>query len=150
MRFQLNKPEQPQLPDEDKWADEKSCHDCGAMPGEMHTYGCDVERCPDCGHQLISCSCQHVGTKADVDIIHGFNHHPFAHGGKYPRVVWTGLWPGKAECQEFNWYARRNPTGPGYVPCDIDDQGAMEDYNRLYTDDRCRWDPKKGRYVLDE
>lgn len=34
-----------------------NCHDCGAPPGGLHHLGCDMERCPACGHQLISCGC---------------------------------------------------------------------------------------------
>ena len=31
------------------------CHDCGIVNGQTHHYGCDMERCPVCGGQLISC-----------------------------------------------------------------------------------------------
>lgn len=33
------------------------CHDCRAKHGKYHHTGCDVERCPRCGRQLISCGC---------------------------------------------------------------------------------------------
>lgn len=33
------------------------CHDCNVAPGQFHHLGCDMERCPICGEQLISCGC---------------------------------------------------------------------------------------------
>ena len=39
--------------------EKSSCHDCGAKEGELHDYGCDMERCPFCGRQLIGCSCSY-------------------------------------------------------------------------------------------
>ena len=38
------------------WRDER-CHDCGAKRGQYHHANCDVEQCPVCGGQLISCGC---------------------------------------------------------------------------------------------
>ncbi len=35
----------------------KHCGDCGVSEGQLHEYGCDMERCPFCGRQLISCNC---------------------------------------------------------------------------------------------
>ena len=29
------------------------CHDCNARQGEYHHPGCDMEKCPKCGGQLI-------------------------------------------------------------------------------------------------
>ena len=36
------------------------CHDCGALMGHYHHWGCDCERCPTCGLQLIGCDCEDV------------------------------------------------------------------------------------------
>ena len=33
------------------------CHDCGIKHGNYHHPNCDVEQCPRCGGQLISCGC---------------------------------------------------------------------------------------------
>jgi hypothetical protein len=38
----------------------KFCHDCGCPDGGFHHPGCDAERCPMCGGQLISCGCKIV------------------------------------------------------------------------------------------
>lgn len=36
---------------------EITCRDCGAKEGQLHQLGCDMEKCPFCGNQLISCDC---------------------------------------------------------------------------------------------
>jgi ferredoxin len=35
----------------------QTCHDCNCKEGEIHMPGCDMEVCPFCGGQLISCDC---------------------------------------------------------------------------------------------
>lgn len=36
------------------------CHDCNVAVGGYHHPGCDMEECPRCGGQLISCGCLDV------------------------------------------------------------------------------------------
>ncbi len=45
--------------DEDWVGDEENptCGDCGVHVGEKHLDMCDIERCPTCGLQFISCDC---------------------------------------------------------------------------------------------
>jgi hypothetical protein len=70
--------------------DQGPCPNCGVNPGQLHRLGCDVEQCPDCGMQLLSCPHFLFGTvKSPPDV---------------QRMPWTGTWPGEQECREFDWY----------------------------------------------
>lgn len=35
-----------------------ACHDCAVEKGQLHVPGCDVEECPRCCGQAISCPCE--------------------------------------------------------------------------------------------
>lgn len=37
---------------------DRRCGDCGAKARGFHHLGCDLERCPRCGWQLLSCGCR--------------------------------------------------------------------------------------------
>jgi hypothetical protein len=102
----------------------KNCPDCGVAPGELHTGGCDVERCPECGLQAFSCDHDAVLAEAPR------------------RMPWTGEYPGAAQCRELGWYARPI-QGQGWVPCSADDEGAFEDINRLISG---HWNAKTQRW----
>lgn len=101
------------------------CHDCDAAPGEYHQLGCDVEQCPYCGFQLISCDCRR---KPPLD----------------DRLLWTGIWPGAVECREFGWFAKLIP-GRGWVSCSPAEPGATEDLNRLHVE--AVWDRSEKRFI---
>ena len=42
------------------------CTDCNALCGHYHHWGCDAERCPACGRQLISCDCEDVYAEGEI------------------------------------------------------------------------------------
>jgi hypothetical protein len=104
---------------------QSNCPDCGVKPGELHRLGCDVERCPDCGGQYLMC----IG-----------HDEP-----EYPRIPWSGEWPGNAECREFGWWSRF-VLEVGWIRCADDEPGASEDLNRLSHD--ATWAPEQARWVL--
>lgn len=135
------------------------CPDCGVAPGAYHQPGCDVERCPRCGGQQISCSCIYEINGMPMATL--AERHPDIYtngpteamranwqiGWGQRRLPWTGEWPGEAECRAFGWYAKLVP-GRGWRPCSADAPGAMPDLNRLYTD--AVWDQRQRRFVKRE
>lgn len=50
--------------------DRTACGDCGAPHGGFHHLGCDLEDCPRCGQQLISCGCMDADDDDEDDIPH--------------------------------------------------------------------------------
>ena len=100
-----------------------ACGDCGVKAGGVHDDGCDVARCMATGQQRLSCDGGH----------------------DCGRGVWTGEWPGDAECREFGWWVQdRCEEGLGFVPCAPDAPEAMPDLNRLARD--AYWDATTGRW----
>ena len=58
-KFGVVYPDKTTMPASREHFDESGgrCHDCAIKHGGCHHPGCDVERCPKCGLQLIGCGC---------------------------------------------------------------------------------------------
>jgi len=95
----------------------KKCHDCGVQPGEPHKPGCDTERCPKCGCQLISCDC-FINDQDEFDEIE-FN--------KYEPDIWSGImFENELQyAEDHDLFVDINTM----KPCDRDDPNAWHDIN---------------------
>lgn len=103
------------------------CPGCGVTIGNPHSNGCDVEHCPECGRQKISCDC-------DVQ-----------NSSTLPAIVWSGFWTGEVECFKYGLFCAFK-NGSGWVRCAADFPGATADLTALFS---CgQWDKKAGRWVL--
>ena len=49
------------------WAARTRCGDCGVMRGGFHHPGCDIQRCPLCFGQMMSCDCRFDEDGPDED-----------------------------------------------------------------------------------
>jgi len=117
------------------------CHDCGVKVGEYHQSGCDTERCPKCGGQLISCGCFVICDEDEDDEY--FDELEF---DKYEKEKWTGIM-----YEEFHIYAEEHDLwtfwGPdygqsGWVKCDRNHPGASHDLNTAGLLVMRNWKPK--------
>jgi hypothetical protein len=52
---------------EDWGAGKQPCHDCAVVKGQFHVLGCDVERCPVCKGQVITCDCPYDADEEQAD-----------------------------------------------------------------------------------
>lgn len=142
------------------------CYGCGAESGTEHRDGCDVARCMWTGGQRLQCG---LGIVADaVRALRRYAENRLAddlaayeslndEAHDCGRDVWTGEWPGTAECREFGWYAWFGPDlgRTGWVEIDADEVEhfrllhpevqVSEDLNRLAVE--AVWDASAGHWV---
>ena len=74
---------------------QKICHDCDCKEGELHEHECDMERCPFCGRQLITCLCKerhfYPGASRDKDMC-GLPEHVYKNGfSEEQNSEWYGI-----------------------------------------------------------
>jgi hypothetical protein len=133
-----------------------TCPGCRVATGETHKPGCDVERCPFCGRQMLQDKCcyRHFGIEPrDMERTHPDMHQ---HGlpddmaaiwedHLRPHLLpWDGTWPGVKECRDYNIWSKW--TAKGWQDCSADDPDANEDLNLLA--ELSQWDPEQKRYVI--
>lgn len=108
----------------------RRCPDCHAQPGKVHDPGCDVETCPECGLQRLSCGC---------------------HSNLKP-VPWEGESVLARDARRNGLYAKLTDTG--WATCAKDDPHAEPDLNSVpgrlaWNKAKQRWEPKPPRLTPD-
>jgi len=64
------------------------CPDCKTKIGEYHKIGCDIEICPKCKRQMLSCNCFVKVNQSAETIEYEVNHKELR---QYQREKWTGI-----------------------------------------------------------
>ena len=106
------------------------CHDCGVKEGQLHLPGRDMECCPFCGHQLISCDCAYE--KLGIDCSHGLTDEQIREWegllhekGRIPFIVYPNLcakcgalWPEMFHVPDDEWQRYVEPAMRGEMLCE--------------------------------
>lgn len=135
---------------------QQTCPDCGVSIGQHHKPGCDVERCPFCGVQMLQDECCYKYFGIDVATME--EKHPQIYANGLPEelaekweehlrphlLLWDGAWPGVRECREYDFWCKW--TARGWQRCSADDPSATEDLNGLAI--HASWDREQKRFVL--
>lgn len=129
------------------------CPDCYIDPGELHELGCDVETCPRCGLQQISCDCIYEVNGVDPSMLSRevYSNGPLPYMWKQWDVEWKNRripWAGQTHmsiaAKRFGWYVVW--TENGWCPCSIDTPGAVGDVTRVLI--YGHWDRSKGDWYV--
>lgn len=120
-----------------------SCGDCGAKIGVLHDAGCDMETCPRCGGQAISCNCIYEVNGMDQSTLEKTHPRIYTDGPtskmyekwdkewEARRIPWAGEPHAAVACRQFGWYSKWIADS-GWVTCEATDPEAREDLNRLF------------------
>lgn len=134
---------------------------CGAEIGELHEWGCDVERCARCGGQLICCGCVYELNRMNRGTLEEdhpeiYNNGPTEEmyvaydaeierlGGRIPRGPY---YPGTEDAVRLGYWCYER-AGRGFIQCDESHPEASPDLNRLYAN--TVWNPVRRRQELPE
>lgn len=120
------------------------CHDCNVFEGQVHEFGCDIERCPICGKQLICCDCIYEYFGYTIDPYHPTSGLPaeiYENGlsaakerewirhlestvGRIPYIVYPNvcarcgeLWPDMFKVPDEEWKKYVAPGERGKILC---------------------------------
>ena len=90
----------------------RNCGDCGAKPGQLHIPGCDMEECPICGKQIITCPhCEEVTPEQSMP--------------------WEGERRLEQAARRYGWYCRWQSRSSRWETVTADAEDAMPDGNRV-------------------
>lgn len=121
----------------------RQCGACGAEEGQLHDLYCDMERCPFCGGQLMSCDCMYKEVGFVIDPYHetaGLPVEIYANGltgdlyekwlvilnkkGRVPYIKYPVLcgrcgvhWPELFRASDEAWYRYIQPDMRNEVIC---------------------------------
>lgn len=139
------------------------CRDCGAAVGQPHLAGCDIARCLWTGGQRIQCGqslaadcCRVIRAAGGEELANELADYLGLENPEHDcgEDVWTGEWPGDAECREYGFWCYWGPDmgEQGWVRCgppgsdpDVPFTIVREDLNRLLSE--CAWDSQAKRWV---
>lgn len=105
-----------------------NCRDCAVAVNTAHDEVCDIAVCLHSGGQRLQCylSNYEPTTMVSVGLPLVMEEHDCG------QDIWTGEWPGAAECREYDLWVRWDDA-LGWVKTVKEDPQAREDLNSLKT-----------------